>query len=65
MDTSTFLTIASIVVTLVAQVVVLTWKTGSLIRSVEQKMASIDKKFSVEIAEIKVRLSDLLNGIRK
>lgn len=65
MDTSTFLTIASIVVTLVAQVVVLTWKTGSLIRSVDQRMASIDKKFSVEIAEIKVRLSDLLNGIRK
>lgn len=60
MDTTTIITIASIIITLIAQVVVLTWKTGALIRSVEQKISDIDKRLSIEIAEIKVRLADLL-----
>lgn len=37
--------------------VILTWKTGSIMRMIEDKIAQIDKRLSIEIAEIKVLIS--------
>lgn len=59
MDTATAFAVISVVMTMAIQIVIFTWKSGAVIRSFEQKVASMDKKLSIEIAEIKVRLDDL------
>ncbi len=64
MDTSTLLALASILITIIAQFVVMAWKVGSIVHAVDERISAIDKKLSIEIVEIKVRLADLLKHMR-